>query len=212
MTVTTLEQHYRARYIPVLKPLAGRVKEHLDSYLSDCDRIDLITARAKGIASFLAKAAKVEDGQAKYGDPINQIQDQVGARIVTFYLSDVPTIAAEIESYFHAIEEKTLVPESDSEFGYFGKHYVLLLPTDVIRSEEQGRHPPFFELQIKTLFQHAWSQANHDLGYKSTVELTRDQKRKIAYTSAQAWGADEMFERLGAELRNQPATPDLLKS
>ena len=54
----------------------------------------------------------------------------------------------------------------------------------------------FFELQIKTLFQNAWSEANHDLGYKPERELSKDEKRKIAFTSAQAWGADMIFDEL----------------
>ena len=57
--------------------------------------------------------------------------------------------------------------------------------------------PAFFELQIKTLFQHAWSEADHDLGYKPGANmLTSDEKRMIALTSAQAWGADRIFDQL----------------
>jgi putative GTP pyrophosphokinase len=52
-------------------------------------------------------------------------------------------------------------------------------------------------LQVKTLFEHAWSEAEHDLGYKpGEAPLTPDQKRRLAYTSAQAWGADHIFDEL----------------
>jgi len=54
----------------------------------------------------------------------------------------------------------------------------------------------FFELQIKTLFQHAWSEAEHDLGYKPTTVLSHDQKKRLAFTAAQAWGADQVFDEL----------------
>jgi ppGpp synthetase/RelA/SpoT-type nucleotidyltranferase len=58
----------------------------------------------------------------------------------------------------------------------------------------------FFELQIKTLFQHAWSEAEHDLGYKPTTILTSAQKKRLAFTAAQAWGADQIFDELFREI------------
>jgi ppGpp synthetase/RelA/SpoT-type nucleotidyltranferase len=76
-----------------------------------------------------------------------------------------------------------------------------VLPTDVIeRDMDQNLLPSFFELQIKTLFQHAWSEADHDLGYKPGEKpLTTEQNRLVAFTSAQAWGADHIFDQLFRE-------------
>lgn len=161
-------------------------------------RVDRITARAKSVDRFIGKALRTrDDGQLKYSDPIHQIQDQVGARIVVFYLSDVERVSREIVKYLRPIEAQTIVPDSEAEFGYFGKHYILIVPTDVYDDKlPRGSGPRFFELQIKTLFQHAWSEAEHDLGYKPSAPLSGDQKRRIAFTAAQAWGADTMFDEL----------------
>lgn len=100
--------------------------------------------------------------------------------------------------YFRSIEDRKVVPELDSVFGYFGHHMILRIPGDVIGSGmPKVDLPEFFELQIKTLFQHAWSEAEHDLGYKPGENpLSSDQKRKIAFTSAQAWGADIIVDEL----------------
>jgi putative GTP pyrophosphokinase len=61
--------------------------------------------------------------------------------------------------------------------------------SDVInQSFDKALVPQFFELQVETLFQRAWSE--HDLGYKpGATPLTSEAKRRLAFTSAQAWGA-----------------------
>lgn len=197
-----IESAYSVRYSNALVPLAKRLEVLLAEYFAGVPRIDRISARAKSIDRFVAKALKSEDGKLKYTDPLNQIQDQIGARIITFYSDDVPQVAETVIRYFRAIEDRTIVPDSDSEFGYFGKHFILLLPRDLI---DPNAPPikPFFELQIKTLFQHAWSEANHDLCYKPQGYLTANFRRCIAFTAAQAWGADQMFNELQRKVGQQ---------
>lgn len=199
--MSTLEEQYRIRFETFLAPVSPQLEAHLKDTLSHVVRIDRISARAKSVERFIQKAIKTEDGQAKYSDPINQIQDQVGARIVTFYASDVSRIATEVRKFFHPIENKLRVPETESEFGYIGEHFVLMIPTDVLVGVEPvDDFPTVFELQIKTLFQHAWAEAEHDIGYKPSTELTKLHRRKMAFTAAQAWGADQIFEELFKEL------------
>lgn len=193
----SIQEEYRERYDKYLLLLARALEDHVKDNLKGMPRIDRVSARAKTIKSFVGKAEKVVGGVKKYSDPINQIQDQIGVRIVTFYLDDVDAVAKVVEDYYRKIESKDIVPESDSEFGYFGKHFILLIPDDLIDDgSDVNKIPKFFELQIKTLFQHAWGEAEHDLGYKPGVELGSDVKRKIAFTAAQAWGADQIFNEL----------------
>jgi putative GTP pyrophosphokinase len=182
----------------ILVPLAVKLQSHVESCLKGVPRVDRVSTRAKSADRFFQKAMKKQaDGSPKYSDPMSQIQDQIGARIVTFYLSDVDVVSAAIDAYFRPIEHQSIVPDSDSEFGYTGKHYILFMPTDLFDAAiPKTRAPRFFELQIKTLFQHAWSEAEHDLAYKPVAELNREQRRKIAFTAAQAWGADLIFNEL----------------
>lgn len=198
--MSELEKLYRRRLENVLNPLAVAIEGQLKDYFAQQPRIDRIAARAKTVERFLAKAQKDENGKRKYTEPLRQIQDQVGARVVTFYKSDVALIAEIVRKYYRPIESKDMVPESEWEFGYFGRHFVLLVPSDLtVAFEDRSQVPQFFELQIKTLFQHAWSEANHDLGYKSELPLDGDAKRRLAFTSAQAWGADWIFDDLFQE-------------
>jgi putative GTP pyrophosphokinase len=192
----------KKRFDVVLTPLAEQLRAFLARCLEGQPRIDRIVARPKGIEKFVTKAFKTDkEGNPKYKEPLEEIQDQVGARIVTFYLSDVARLDPLIQEWFRHIEYTDHVPESHWEFGYFGRHYILAIPSDVINPDwPKELIPRFFELQVRTLFEHAWSEAEHDLGYKPGEDpLTPDQARRLAYTSAQAWGADRMFEELFQE-------------
>lgn len=195
--MTNLRATYQERF-GLLEELAKRLEKQLNEYLQGEKRVDRIAARPKSLDRFLRKAEAMVDGRPKYEDPIEQIQDQIGARIITFYLSDIDRIVEVIKKYYRPIETKVLLPDHEWKFGYFGRHFILLLPSDVVDRNWPREHVPgFFELQVRTLFQHAWSEANHDLGYKpGATPLKPESERKLAYTAAQAWGADQMFEEL----------------
>lgn len=201
MNPDELDAAYRKRYSLALTELAIRLEAHIKDLFAGQTHIDRIAARAKSPERFMAKAAKVSNGVPKYTDPLNQIQDQLAARIVAFYSSDIDPVTMRVKDYFAPIEERRILPETPDRFGYEGKHFVLFLPDDVVRSDIPDElAPTFFELQVKTLFQHAWGEANHDLAYKPFSDLSEDQQRKVAFTAAQAWGADLIFCDLAAEL------------
>lgn len=197
----TLNTDYALRHKQILEPLAAKLQLYIESVYKEYSRIDRISVRAKDSKRFLEKAQKLENGELKYSDPLNQIQDQIGARIVTYYKEDVDKLAEITRKYFQHIETRLIVPDAESEFGYEGQHFILFIPRDIFDENiKEDTSIPFFELQIKTLFQHAWAEANHDLGYKPNTELSRDQKRQLAFIAAQAWGADQIFNQLHQQL------------
>lgn len=198
--MSDLIQLYTERFNTTLKPAA----EGLDGYLREIfdgnPLVCFLRTRAKKIDRFISKSEKLIDGEKKYTDPINEVQDQVGGLIVTRFLSDVETLKTCIEDDFTRIERLRHEPESEFEFGYMGTHYILHLPTEVTSEFDDYDGPDFFELQIKTLFQYAWSETNHAIGYERFDELSREQKRMTAYIAAQAWGADKALAELNSEL------------
>lgn len=206
MTKDEALAEYTARYDALLRPLAGRLEVLLRDHLDGIQHIDRISARAKAPERFADKAVKVrEDGTLKYEHPFEQVQDLVGVRVVVFYKQDVDVVSDIIEKYFRRIEKRDVIPDQESGFGYIGKHFVLSVPGDVVPDDaDASKLPKFFELQIKTLFQHAWSEASHDLAYKPDNELSSHQQRLVAFTAAQAWGADHHFAQLHTELNGAP--------
>lgn len=191
---------YLTRY-PSLREIQVNLQSHLVDVVGELPHVDRISVRAKSPDRFVAKALKEVNGERKYSDPINEIQDQIGGRVTVFYLSDVERAKEIILKFFTAIEITKKEPERNSEFGYFGEHFILKIPDDVIpETASEISLPEFFELQIKTLFQHAWSEADHDLAYKSVRDLSELEHRQLAFSAAQAWGADQIFEELAQKL------------
>lgn len=202
MNDAALIEEYRQRHVAILKPIAGKLTAFIQEMVSETPRVDRVAARAKSPDRFLGKAKKRDDdGRPKYEHPFEQIQDLIGARIIVFYKQDVDAVCEIVERYFRHIESKVLAPAETNKFGYVGMHYILAIPEDVIADDvDRDKTPQFFELQIKTLFQHAWSEAEHDVGYKPVDTITPHQQRQMAFTAAQAWGADHIFAQLHHEL------------
>lgn len=192
---------YRSRFDSYAE-VAERLRHLVEGHLAGAPNVDRVTARPKDPDRFAEKVGRRgEDGELKYRWPLTEIQDQLGVRVIVFYQESVDAVGTALLRYLQEIEQTQLVPESHWEFGYFGRHYVMALPGDVVPNGiEVADVPRFFELQIKTLFQHAWSEANHDLGYKQAEPLTGDQERLLAFAAAQAWGADRAFQELRAAL------------
>ena len=202
--MTIVRQDYEAIFKPHLVKLAQQVEVNLCEVFDGWPRIDRIQARAKSPERFLAKASKKnDDGTPKYTNPLLEIQDQVGARIITFYLSDVRNISAELERHFSFIEMQDVLPDSVSEFGYESKHYIVNTPTDLLPPDVEASLPKQFELQVKTLFQHAWAETSHDIAYKElSGSLDKESKRLVALSAAQSWGSDNILEDILRKLSN----------
>ena len=132
--------------------------------------------------------------------PIKEIQDLIGARIVIYYKNDVENVIGLIKKHFNSVEETRFVPDDVKKFGYEGVHFVCLIPNTVFSDHKKNPLvPDFFELQVKTLYQHAWSQAEHGLGYKPGIELSFEDERRLAFIAAQSWGADSILEQMVAK-------------
>lgn len=207
--MTTLQDTYTDRFKNFLEPVANEIELFLDDLLGQHSAVCSIKARPKGIVSFLEKAERKQDATPRYTDPLNQIQDQVGALVTTRFLADIDAIESVILENFRPIEKRLIQPDSEYEFGYVGRHFILFLPTDVWSPIDPNPPVRFFELQIKTLFQYAWSETNHKIGYKPSSKLSSEERKLTAFIAAQAWGADravnELYEKLFHNSKNEVA-------
>lgn len=196
----SLRSDYLGR-IEVLEAVSNRLEAEVRDRLLPDALIDDIQSRVKHIDRFLEKAArKNRDGTPKYPKPLNEIQDQIGLRVIVKFDKERRRIHNALKGYLHPVESALKQPDEPDQFGYEATHLVCLLPTGILDEDEVPID--FVELQVCTLFQHAWAEADHDVGYKPTKALTWDQQRLKSLAAAQAWGADRMFQELHDALQD----------
>jgi ppGpp synthetase/RelA/SpoT-type nucleotidyltranferase len=169
-----------------------------------------VTGRTKSVASFAAKAARRQDGELLHPDPLHDITDQLGVRVITYVLSDVAVVADLLADQVVVRDDRDLGRETASQgrFGYSSRHLVIAL--DAAR-ESQPAYEPLRGLvasvQIRTVLQHAWAEFEHDIRYKGTVpaEHARDFDRRFTLAAGLLELADREFSTIRDRLRVGPA-------
>lgn len=190
----TLAARYQQR-LPLLAELRTTLETNARAALAGVRHIDRISFRTKSLDSFIGKCLP-EGKPLRYTDPLRDVEDQVAGRVIVLFEHDLEVVQDELESYFNLVQAERKRPERASEFGYESDHLVITIaehhkPADWDTLDDM---PVTFELQIRTLFMHAWAEPQHDLGYKPGRPLTHDDQRKLAWGASSAWGADRNLE------------------
>jgi GTP pyrophosphokinase len=187
---------YRER-IPMLEALRNSLEKETRDALSECEHIDRVSYRVKSAESFEAKATDPHK-EPPYGDPLVEVEDQVAGRVIVFFLADLGSVHDRIARTFTTVEESQRRPKRDEEFGYESNHMICIIPPHLKPTGWEKRQdlPTTFELQVRTIFMHAYAEPQHDVAYKGPSDLPRDVRRELAWIAASAWGADRALERV----------------
>lgn len=182
-------QEYRSK-LPVFEEIAARASKEIKDMLASAGII--VAAVESRVKTESSLAGKLELKGSKYSS-LSDITDIVGLRVITFYIDDVDKVASLIERIFEIDWENSVdkrkLHEIDS-FGYLSLHYICSYKGSDIR----------FEVQLRTVLQHAWANMNHDTGYKSGVEVPREYLRNLGRLAGMLELADEQFSRIRSEL------------
>ena len=187
---------------------ATRAYVELIQVLLDDAGIDYlsVTGRTKSVASFAEKANRASDDQVLYPEPLEQITDQIGVRVITYVHSDVAAVAEVLDDELAILDDRDLGEETarSGRFGYASRH---LLVEVVPGSELPGLDGHRASVQVRTVLQHAWAEFEHDIRYKGNVpeDAAADLDRRFTLAA----GLIELADREFATIREriQAAAP-----
>jgi putative GTP pyrophosphokinase len=163
---------------PLYEDFSNVIKSLISQLLSAHHiKVYSIEARAKDIESFGKKSSAPSldnPNIPKYPNPINDITDLAGIRVITFYPRSQDKVDAIIKDEFDLIElsDKAELLIKDDKFGYASIHYLIKLKANRTDLPEYNRFKNLMaEIQVRTILQHAWAEIEHDIQYKSTETI-----------------------------------------
>jgi ppGpp synthetase/RelA/SpoT-type nucleotidyltranferase/KaiC/GvpD/RAD55 family RecA-like ATPase len=194
------------RLFPRYKLYAETLSVVLEKAVKKYAPLAMVQARPKAIPSFAEKILR----KNMYTDPVNEMTDLCGARVITHIPDEVKVVCEFIEKNF-VIDWDNSIDVSQrlkpTEFGYRSAHYIVLFKERVFPNKEIPVEIPKevlglkAEVQVRTLLEHSWADFNHDMSYKGAFKIPAKWERELAGLAASLESADSTFSRIHAGLQ-----------
>lgn len=158
-----------------------------------------ITQRVKDRDSYINKCKKDQ-----YLNPIKEIMDVAGIRIIAYTNNDVVRICRIIEQEFKIDNDNSdnkIDKMDEDKVGYLSVHYIAELNDKRVGLVENSEYKNCrCEVQIRTLLQHAWAEIEHDRNYKFSGVLPKDIRRRFYLIAGVLEMIDREFDALSNEI------------
>jgi putative GTP pyrophosphokinase len=149
--------------------------------------VSFVTWRLKESASLAHKLARPDKNYRALWD----VTDLVALRVSVSFEDHIEQVSRLIETHFEVDFGNSL--ERVRPAGYRSVHYVC--------AHREGPHPDFrFEVQVRTVLQHAWAEVEHELGYKVDDAVPDAIRRRFARIAALLEIADQEFVSIRRDL------------
>lgn len=161
---------------------------------------DSVTARIKSLRSLTEKALR-RDKQGTYvwPDPWHEIHDIIGIRITTYHSTEIPDIMDALGDSLSVVRtiDKTAETRISGRLGYGSQHLICRV-TSASPSELAPYQGMLFEVQLRTVLQHAWAEFEHDIRYKASNVSDPRIDRAFALAAGLIELADQQFDQVAA--------------
>jgi len=168
--------------LPIYRTLARRVRNKLIAHLRNAGIPAAATYRAKDVHSFVKKAI---DPSKTYVNPLKEIHDKAGVRVVAGYMEDFREVQRLIPIWFPGAVEDDKTQRTPDSFGYLGVHFDVALPLEELKTDTKLKGE-VCEVQLHSRASNLWSESEHDLTYKAVQppppQVQRRMNRLVALT------------------------------
>jgi putative GTP pyrophosphokinase len=196
------EKSLRREYDALL-PIAERFRREIEAQLVrlvEREAIALgfpIQARTKKWESI---SGKLDRGVVRLSS-IHDLQDLVGLRLILQFRSQADAVRTAIGNTFTVVKEyDTSDRLKDDQFGYSSIHIIVKIPAEWLSVPTMaGLGDLMAEVQIRTLAQHIWAAASHELQYKQESSVPPAIRRAIYRVSALLETIDLELDRVLAQ-------------
>jgi len=201
-TLRSITRKFLTKYqaqMPALENAAVQAKQLVAEILSvHALDVHAVTSRCKKLESLSMKIR-----HKHYRNPSRQVTDKVGVRIITYYERDVDPIASVLTTQLEIDphrSENTRLRLGLKEFGYRSIHLIARTKNGWAKAPRYAAlQGMWFEIQIRSILEHAWAEIEHEIVYKSGIQYPDSIKRRFARIA----GTFELLEREFASLRKQ---------
>ncbi|MGA3301865.1 MAG: hypothetical protein ABSC72_01090 [Methylovirgula sp.] len=160
--------------------------------------VHVIAGRAKGLDSLRGKLRR-----KSYRKPESKITDLIGVRVITYYRDEVEPAVAALQRYFdiNATESTDKrVQLGLRAFGYRSVHLIARLKRGpALDANHLYLQQHWFEIQIRSILEHAWAEIEHEVVYKSGIVQPDEVQRRFAALA----GTLELLDNEFVELREE---------
>ncbi|WP_139244369.1 GTP pyrophosphokinase [Arthrobacter alpinus] len=148
-------------------------------------------------------ARRDENGQLKYPGGLERLDDLIGMRVILYVESDIEAVAIALSSQFACLddEDKTAMMRKNGGIGYAGRHLTLQVPAENPPSGCRDYIGRRFEVQIRTVLQHAWAEFEHDIRFKGSSGDNAEISRAFTMASTLIELADQQFVNISDILK-----------
>lgn len=183
--------------------LGSVVAVFIKSTISECELLPEITWRTKDLLSIVKKIKKK---QLEKEYTYNDLNDKLGIRIICSFQEDMEIIDSYLEKYFVIKKREKKKDELDiQKLDYLSNHYDVSIKTSISPFDKIIHLKDLvFEIQVRTLNQHAWANTAHSLSYKQEANISSLLMRKVYRLLSLYEIADDEFSAVNKALIEDP--------